>query len=96
MAWRRCTASWSRPSWCPTFAQLWPEKFNNKTNGVTPAALAPGGNPGLSRLITDTIGDRWITDLDQLRELEPCADDSGFQEHFRGGQAAEQARRWPS
>jgi glycogen phosphorylase len=67
----------------PEFAQYWPEKFNNKTNGVTQRRWILAANPGLARLITDTIGERWITDLERLRELEPHAKDAGFQDAFR-------------
>ncbi len=66
----------------PEFAQFWPAKFNNKTNGVTQRRWILAANPGLSRLITDTIGDRWITDLDRLHDLEPHARDAGFQQAF--------------
>ena len=49
------------------FAELFPERFNNKTNGVTPRRWLQQANPSLSRLITQAIGDDWITDLDELR-----------------------------
>ena len=64
------------------FAEYWPAKFNNKTNGITPRRWLLKANPGLAQLITETIGEGWITDLDQLRELEAFADDTGFQERF--------------
>jgi starch phosphorylase len=64
------------------FAEYWPAKFNNKTNGITPRRWLLHANPPLARLITEVIGDRWITDLDQLRRLEPFADDAGFRERF--------------
>jgi starch phosphorylase len=60
------------------FAQLWPEKFSNKTNGVTPRRWLVLSNPRLSQLITRRIGDEWIRDLGQLRRLEPLADDADF------------------
>jgi len=66
------------------FAEYWPGKFNNKTNGITPRRWLLKANPPLARLITDAIGDRWITDLDQLRRLEPFADDAGFRDRFWG------------
>jgi len=66
----------------PDFYQLWPEKFNNKTNGVTPRRWLLKANPGLAALITRSIGDGWITDLDKLRALEPFADDAGFRQEF--------------
>jgi starch phosphorylase len=65
------------------FAELWPEKFNNKTNGITPRRWLLNANPGLAALITEFIGDQWITDLDQLRKLEPLADDPLFRQRFR-------------
>jgi glycogen phosphorylase len=64
------------------FAEYWPAKFNNKTNGITPRRWLLKANPALAYLITQTIGDRWITDLDQLRKLEPFADDADFQDRF--------------
>ncbi len=67
----------------PDFAELWPEKFSNKTNGVTPRRWLAACNPGLAGLITEHIGDGWIRDLDQLRRLEPLADDADFQKRFR-------------
>jgi len=66
----------------PDFFQLWPEKFNNKTNGVTPRRWLLKANPGLASLITQSIGDGWITDLNKLRALEPLADDTAFQQAF--------------
>jgi starch phosphorylase len=67
----------------PDFYELWPERFNNKTNGVTPRRWLLKSNPGLSDIITRTIGEGWITDLSKLRLLEPCAHDAAFQESFR-------------
>jgi starch phosphorylase len=61
------------------FYELWPEKFNNKTNGVTPRRFLLLSNPRLSRLIIQKIGDRWIKNLDELRKLEKFADDYEFQ-----------------
>ena len=65
------------------FAELWPEKFNNKTNGITPRRWLLNANPVLARLITETIGDQWITDLDQLRKLESFVEDAAFRKRFR-------------
>jgi len=65
------------------FYELEPEKFQNKTNGITPRRWLLKANPGLAQLITDHIGNAWTTDLDRLRELEPLADDPAFQERFR-------------
>jgi starch phosphorylase len=66
----------------PDFYDLWPEKFNNKTNGVTPRRWLLSANPGLARLITGAIGDGWITDLDALKSLEPLGSDNAFLEKF--------------
>ena len=63
-------------------AELYPERFNNKTNGVTPRRWLLTCNPGLARLISEAIGDRWITDLSQLARLRPLARDKGFQDAF--------------
>lgn len=67
----------------PDFAELWPEKFSNKTNGVTPRRWLLSCNPGLAAAITKRIGDGWICDLEQLRELEQYADDPAFQKEIR-------------
>jgi len=66
------------------FAELWPHKFNNKTNGVTQRRWLAACNPRLSGLISDTIGSGWVTELEQLRELRPHADDAGFREAWAG------------
>ena len=66
----------------PDFYQLWPERFNNKTNGVTQRRWLLKSNPLLSELITETIGDAWITDLDRVRQLEEYADDEAFKKQF--------------
>jgi starch phosphorylase len=65
-------------------AEMFPERFNNKTNGVTPRRWLLLANPALSSLITDAIGDRWITDLSRLRQLAPLAEDQPFRDAFRG------------
>ena len=72
------------------FAEMFPERFNNKTNGVTPRRWLLLANPDLARLLTDAIGEAWITDLDRLRTLRDLADDAGFRERFRAGQARRQ------
>jgi len=61
-------------------AEQFPERFNNKTNGVTPRRWLLLANPALSNTITGAIGDAWITDLDQLKNLKPLAQDKGFQD----------------
>ncbi len=65
------------------FHHFYPGRFNNKTNGVTPRRWLKKANPPLSYLISDVIGDRWVTELDHLRELIPLADDEEFQERWR-------------
>ena len=65
------------------FAELWPAKFNNKTNGITPRRWLLSANPALAGLITEFIGNQWITDLDQLRKLEKFVDDPIFRQRFR-------------
>jgi starch phosphorylase len=64
------------------FADMFPDRFNNKTNGVTPRRWLLLANPALASTITDAIGDGWITDLNQLNELKPLADDSSFRDDF--------------
>jgi glycogen phosphorylase len=66
----------------PDFAQLWPERFSNKTNGVAPRRWLLKSNPALSQLLSRTLGAGWITDLDQLRALEASATDREFQLEF--------------
>src|SRR5208337_2910808 len=61
-------------------ALIFPERFNNKTNGVTPRRWLRLCNPPLARTITDAIGDGWITDLSQLSRLKPLADDASFRD----------------
>jgi starch phosphorylase len=65
------------------FADMFPKRFNNKTNGVTPRRWLLLANPELSHLITEAIGDGWITDLSQLRKIVPLANDSAFRTAFR-------------
>ncbi|MEB3198929.1 MAG: glycogen/starch/alpha-glucan phosphorylase [Synechococcaceae cyanobacterium] len=64
------------------FAAIWPDKFTNVTNGVTPRRWVALANPMLSRLLNDSIGDGWVSDLNQLRRLEAHADDNGFLERW--------------
>ena len=65
------------------FYALTPEKFSNKTNGVTPRRFLALANPRLAQLITSRIGDGWIGDLERLRDLERFADEAAFQEDWR-------------
>ena len=71
-----------KESLVPDFYELWPSKFNNKTNGVTQRRWLLKSNPLLSDLITEVIGDAWITDLERLRQLEEYAEDTTFQNRF--------------
>jgi starch phosphorylase len=71
-----------RSTLVPEFARLWPEKFSNKTNGVAPRRWLLKANPSLARLLSETIGEAWITDLEELRKLEKCADSADFQQRF--------------
>jgi starch phosphorylase len=66
------------------FHALWPEKFCNVTNGVTPRRWLALSNPRLSELITDAIGEHWLTDLGRLHALEPLAEDGAFRDLWRG------------
>src|SRR5215813_1246962 len=61
---------------------MFPERFNNKTNGVTPRRWLLEANSALSGAITEAIGDQWITDMSQLRDLKPLAGDRSFREAF--------------
>ncbi|MGF6539065.1 glycogen/starch/alpha-glucan phosphorylase [Paraburkholderia youngii] len=65
------------------FAELWPERFHNVTNGVTPRRFMLLCNPGLARLLDETVGAGWVTDLARLRKLEAYADDAAFQQRWR-------------
>ena len=66
----------------PDFADMMPQKFNNKTNGVTHRRWLLISNPGLANLITRSIGDGWIHDAEQLKKLEPMAEDKAFRDEF--------------
>src|SRR5207302_3945323 len=74
------------------FAEMFPERFNNKTNGVTPRRWLLLANPDLSELITEAIDDGWVTDLSQLRRLLPLADDAAFRTRFRKAKQAAKVR----
>src|SRR5215472_2100069 len=63
-------------------AEMFPERFNNKTNGVTPRRWLLLANPPLARTISEAIGDRWISDLNELRRLKPLASDPSLQKAF--------------
>jgi glycogen phosphorylase len=64
------------------FYEMWPQKFSNKTNGVTPRRWMVLSNPKLSQLITEHIGDGWIKDLSRLKALEPLADNPEFRSRW--------------
>jgi starch phosphorylase len=72
-----------RTALVPDFAQMFPQRFNNKTNGVTPRRWLRLANRGLAKLITQAIGDGWITDLKLLKTLLPLAEDQAFRTAFR-------------
>jgi starch phosphorylase len=74
------------------FFELWPERFNNKTNGVTPRRFVLLANPGLSALIQSRIGDGWIRQPEELRRLEPLASDPEFQTRWRAVKRENKAR----
>ena len=69
-------------------AEMFPERFNNKTNGVTPRRWLLLSNPALARIVTEAIGEGWITDLGELTKLKRLADDSSFRDAFRGAKRA--------
>ncbi|HEX3350096.1 MAG TPA: glycogen/starch/alpha-glucan phosphorylase [Acetobacteraceae bacterium] len=77
-------------------AALFPERFNNKTNGVTPRRWLLVANPPLARTISDAIGDAWITDLDALANLAPLAGDAAFRDAIGGAKrkAKERFAAW--
>ncbi|MCU7936889.1 MAG: glycogen/starch/alpha-glucan phosphorylase [Candidatus Thiodiazotropha sp. (ex Dulcina madagascariensis)] len=66
------------------FYELWPDKFHNVTNGITPRRFVQLSNPGLNAILHELAGPEWAKDLDNLRRLEPLADDAGFQDRWRG------------
>jgi starch phosphorylase len=74
------------------FYDMWPERFSNKTNGVTPRRFVALANPGLRRLLDRTIGDEWPTSLDRLRNLEPFAENAGFRDEWRAIKQANKRR----
>lgn len=75
-----------------SFYELWPEKFVNKTNGVTPRRWLAFCNPGLSALITRHLGDGWVTNLDELQGLRKRVDDQGFRREWRKVRQANKER----
>jgi glycogen phosphorylase len=81
-----------KTSLAPDFFHLFPDRFNNKTNGITPRRWLLKANPGLAELITNAIGDSWTTDLARLRDLESHADETGFQAAFRNVKRSNKVR----
>jgi len=74
------------------FARMFPARFNNKTNGVTPRRWLMMANPDLAALLTEAVGETWITDLNRLGALRGLADDTGFRDRFRQAKQAAKAR----
>jgi starch phosphorylase len=74
------------------FAELWPGKFCNVTNGVTPRRFVAVSNPSLTQLVTTRIGDGWLQDPHRLRALESLADDTEFQQQWRDVKLANKRR----
>lgn len=74
------------------FFELWPHKFNNKTNGVTQRRWLASANQGLARLLDQSIGHGWVTHLDELRRLAPMAGDAGFRARWREVKRANKVR----
>ena len=74
------------------FAEMYPDKFTNVTNGVTPRRFVRMSNPGLSKLITEAVGEGWLTNLERLRGLESFADDPEFREKFAAIKTANRER----
>jgi len=74
------------------FAEMWPKRFTNMTNGVTPRRWLAQANPGLRQLIDDTLGDVWRADLNQLRQLDQFRTDKAFQQKFQQVKRANKVR----
>ncbi len=74
------------------FYELWPGKFNNKTNGVTPRRWLAACNPDLAELISETIGDGWLVDLEELHKLAPYAENAEFRKRWHAVQQSAKQR----
>jgi starch phosphorylase len=81
-----------KTSLVPDFYELWPDRFNNKTNGVTQRRWLLKANPRLAGLICESVGENWIVDLEALRALEAFADDEGFRTEFAAIKLANKQR----
>jgi starch phosphorylase len=81
-----------RTTLLPDFALVWPERFHNVTNGVTPRRWLLQANPGLAELVTRRIGPGWIRDLEALRQLEPALEEPGFRAELRAVKRANKER----
>ena len=81
-----------RTSTVKDFAEMFPERFNNKTNGVTPRRWLLQANPRLANVITGAIGEGWITDLRELSKLKPLAGDPAFRDAFLASKAQAKSR----
>ena len=76
----------------PDFVQMWPDRFSNKTNGITQRRWLLACNPGLAALVTECVGDGWVRDLDVLLKLAPFAEDPGFLRRFLAVKQANKQR----
>ena len=76
----------------PDFAARFPERFSNKTNGVTPRRWLLLANPDLAKLLTEAVGEGWATDLGKLRQIAPMADDAAFRDRFLAAKRAAKVR----
>ncbi|HPD28846.1 MAG TPA: glycogen/starch/alpha-glucan phosphorylase [Phycisphaerae bacterium] len=81
-----------RQTLVPDFAELWPDRFTNVTNGITPRRWLKAANPGLAAAITRRLGEDWVCDLNQLKGLTRYADDPEFQDEFRQVKQANKRR----
>jgi glycogen phosphorylase len=81
-----------RSSTVKDLADMFPERFNNKTNGVTPRRWLLQANPGLASAITEAIGEGWVTDLRELSKLKPLAGDPAFRDAFLASKAQAKSR----
>jgi glycogen phosphorylase len=76
----------------PDSCEIWPEKFHNKTNGITPRRWLRRANPALAALVTERVGEGWLRDLEALRALEPHVEDAAFRERFLAVKRANKER----